>query len=84
MLNTGRGFAALWCDSRELTMAATTEQIKDEVVKVARDGATAQKLVTTVSSQAGVESVVVQRVLRSMLEKGAIVLDTNMNLVLPK
>jgi hypothetical protein len=65
-------------------MPATAEQIKDEVVKIARGGATAQELVTTVSSQAKVETVVVKRVLRSMLEKGAVVLDSNMNLVLPK
>jgi hypothetical protein len=66
-------------------MPATAEQIREEVVKIAQGqgGATAQDLVTAISSQAKVESFVVQRVLRSMLEKGAVVIDQNMNLVVP-
>jgi hypothetical protein len=66
-------------------MPATADQIREEVVKIAQGqgGATAQDLVTVISSQTKVESFVVQRVLRSMLEKGAVVIDQNMNLIVP-
>jgi len=67
-------------------MSATAEQIKAEVVKIAQGqgGTSGQDLVTAVSTSAKVESVAMQRVLRSMLEKGAVILDSNMNFILPK
>ena len=67
-------------------MPASAEQIRDQVAKIAghSGGATARELVSTVSTEAKVETVAVQRVLRSMLEKGEVVVDSDMHLTLRK
>jgi hypothetical protein len=64
-------------------MTATVEQIHEQIVKIARieGGRAAQDLVKTISTESNVESHIVQRALRSMLEKGVVKVGPDMNLI---
>jgi hypothetical protein len=66
-----------------IVMTATVKQIHEEIVKIAgsEGGRAAQDLVNTVSTGSNVESHIVQRALRSMLEKGIVRVGPNMNLI---
>jgi hypothetical protein len=64
-------------------MATTVEQIHEEIVKIAgsEGGKAARDLVTSISTANNVESHIVQRALRSMLEKGVVKVGPDMNLI---